>query len=312
VSPYLFRLICLSLAVFFVVNFAMGAILACLSGAALRISATMRARQAARFLFALRIAPALAAVLLVIGLCIPSYLRLEPQAEPEQVGGVCLAAALAALVLWIRSTVQSGRAVLQARRYLGSCREAGEEMQFDSYTTLVVNQPKTMALAGLFRPVLIVSQDIVDALPVDQIEAAILHERSHATAHDNLSRLALLVGPSVFPLDKLKRAWQKYAEWAADDMAVAGDSRRAIALAEALVSVARMGAIPHPSPLTTSFVGEDIAARVERLLDDRAPEPSGFASWWTPLAAISIMGAAIFFRASTFNAIHNALERLVH
>src|SRR5205823_6230938 len=135
---------------------------------------------------------------------------------------------------------------------------------------LVIDAPRTTVSAGLFRPVAIVSRDVVAALSEEQMEAAILHEKSHAKSHDNLKRLAILLAPAVFPLARIEAAWRKFAEWAADDLAVAGDRARSVALAEALVRVARIGR-PQQMALATSLLGDNFSARVERLVNGSVP-----------------------------------------
>ena len=64
------------------------------------------AAPAGRFLLALRLLPAALALFVVAGLCVPSYLWLEPETGPEEVGAGCLAAAILAAVLWGTSTAR--------------------------------------------------------------------------------------------------------------------------------------------------------------------------------------------------------------
>src|SRR5689334_7538084 len=97
-AAYFFRLVCLSLAAFLLVNGIAGAATALLSKAAIRIAETMRPRSAARFLFLLRMLPSVLGITLVLGLCVPSYLWLEPQMVSERVGFACL---LLAALAWI-------------------------------------------------------------------------------------------------------------------------------------------------------------------------------------------------------------------
>lgn len=311
-ASYLFRLICLSLAAFFIVNLMAGAVMAWTSSVAIRFAGRIRAESAARFLFAMRIAPAALALLIVIFLCVPSYLWLEPVAGTEQISGICFAAALAALTLWVRSTIQSWRAVIKSRRYLETCRQVGEQTLLAGQTAFVVPAGPTTALAGLFHHVLLISRDVLDALSAEQIEAAVLHERAHSASRDNLKRLAMLLAPVIFPLRRLERAWRTYAEFAADDRAVAGDPHRSVALAEALVRVARMGESPRLSPLTTSLLGDDISSRVDRLLNDRVPDSCETDYSWSPIVIASALVAALLLRPSTFDLVHSALERLIH
>jgi hypothetical protein len=106
-------------------------------------------------------------------------------------------------------------------------------------------------------------------------------------------------------------------EWAADDGAVAGEPERSLALAAALVQVARLGATPVPVPLATSLMSDDLelATRVDRLLRRSAPPPPMPARarlllrGATALAAGSMM--VLLLRPATFYAAHEFLEALI-
>ena len=108
-APYLLRLLCLCLAAFFVIHSVVGLLVALSGPAAVRIARRMRPRSAGRFLLALRLLPAALALFVVAGLCVPSYLWLEPEINAEEVGAACLAAAVLAAALWTISTAR-GRA----------------------------------------------------------------------------------------------------------------------------------------------------------------------------------------------------------
>lgn len=308
-ASYFFRLASLSLASFFVLNVAAGALLACISNRVVRFASRMPARSAARLLFALRIAPAALAIFLVTAFCVPSYLWWEPQAGSEKIGLLCSAAAAGAILLWSRSIARSWRAIAESRAYLRACLGAAERKQVAGATVLLVPAGRTTVLAGLFRPFVVVSRDVAGVLPAEQLEAAILHERSHATSRDNLKRLAILLAPGIFGLRTLEQAWRRFAEWAADDLAVSGDRRRSLALAEALIRVARLGSEPHTSALTTSLLGGDFSARIDRLLNG---EPGKREYRWQPTAAAMLVITAAILRPSTLDLVHRVLERLMH
>src|ERR1039458_4432118 len=92
-GSYLFRLLCLSMASFFLVHLALGAALSVLAPAAIRLSERLRPQLAARLLLLLRLAPTGLSLLMVAGLLAPSYLWLEPRATIEPIGWVWLVAA---------------------------------------------------------------------------------------------------------------------------------------------------------------------------------------------------------------------------
>ncbi|MGH9743439.1 MAG: hypothetical protein ACRD51_13925, partial [Candidatus Acidiferrum sp.] len=84
--PYLLRLLCLCFASFFVLNAVAGVLVRVFSKFAIRGAESKTPRAAARFLLALRLLPFSLAAVFVLGLCVPSYLWLEPAGTSERVG----------------------------------------------------------------------------------------------------------------------------------------------------------------------------------------------------------------------------------
>ena len=85
-APYLVRLFCLCLAVFFLIHSVAGVAVALSGPAAIRAARRMRPRLAEKFLLVLRLLPAAFALFVVAGICVPSYLWLEPEISAEEVG----------------------------------------------------------------------------------------------------------------------------------------------------------------------------------------------------------------------------------
>jgi hypothetical protein len=274
-APYLLRLLCLCLASFFAVNAAAGLLISFVSRAAVRSAESMRARSAARFLLAVRLFPCVAGISVVLALCVPSYLWLEPQASSERIGWACLALALLGAAGWLVSLARVTRALVLSARFNRGCRQTGCETHLHgelSTAVVVEKDAPLLALTGVFRPHLIVSQAVLRSLSAAELELALQHENAHRTSRDNLKRLFLLLSPGPIPFlrsfSSIERRWATFSEWAADDEAVRGDSHRALSLAAALLRVARMGVAPRLSFLHTSLCADDqdLSARVDRLL----------------------------------------------
>jgi len=280
-AAYLFRLACLSLASFFLVNGIVGAAATLFSGAAIRIARKMRPRSAARFLFVVRMLPSILGLAAVLGLCVPSYLWLEPQIASERVGLACLVLAALAAISCYRSSERTARAIRASGRLTKEWRQAesdalltGRESRVvaDEKALVVQKEEPLLVLSGVFRPRMVISRGVMAELSEEQLDVAVRHEVAHRDSRDNLKRLFLVLSPEFFPFTSrfaaLEKTWAKFSEWAADDEAVQGDPQRALSLATALVRVARIGPRPQLSILHTCLLPEDqdLSSRVERLL----------------------------------------------
>jgi hypothetical protein len=300
ILPYLDRLACLCLAAFFLAHTALAALVSLAASGAIRRAAHMRPRVAARLMFGLRLLPATAAGFFVAGLCTPSYFLLEPKVAMERIGPACLIAALLGAAICASGLVRGAVAAIRSAWYLRRY-QAGDG--------------PVLLLAGVFRPRLIVSPGVRDALTPDEFEAAIRHEEAHSRARDNLKRLLISISPDVFPFVRgfhaLDAGWRTLAEWAADDFAVEGSPQRTLALASALVRVGRMRAgVPLP-PLCTSLLADanDLRTRVERLIEGRRSYEPSPRRLLLGTACIVVVAA---FWPPMFQTVHRALEALAH
>ena len=331
ILPYLLRLLSLSFASFFVLNLVVGVLLTIFSKSAVRLAESRTPTAAARFLLALRILPFVLAALFVLGLCVPSYLWLEPGATAERIGTTCAVLGILGAAICSLSLIRTTRALRVSMRHYRLCRSVGHESHVPGGPSsglviepvvVVQEEAPILALSGLLRPRLLISLSVLRALSAEELDAALRHERAHRTSRDNAKRLLIVLAPDIFPfvrtLRTIERSWAKFAEWAADDQATAGDPSRAVCLAAALVQVARMGAGPRLPILSTSLLAcdRDLSARVDRLLhvspgstvhtheSHRWPRRVGF------LLAVSC--AALLFAPSALSLVHELLERLLH
>jgi Zn-dependent protease with chaperone function len=294
------------------------------SRAAVRMAEKMRPRLAARFLFFVRLLPFLLGIGAVVALCIPSYLWLEPNGTFERVGLVCLTLALLAAASWLLSIVRIARAIVVSLRCHWDWRQAGREALLKegiSPALVVEKEAPLLALAGILRPRLVISESVLRSLSRDQLEVALQHEKAHGTSRDNLKRLVFLLAPNPLPFFSgfsfLEQAWAKFTEWAADDEATCGDSLRAISLAGALVRVARMGTGPRLSLLHTSLLGSDhdLSARIERLLQTEtvhaAPLPRPRMLLATARVGAAVCLATLILWPATLPSVHRLLEQFL-
>jgi beta-lactamase regulating signal transducer with metallopeptidase domain len=261
----------------------------------------------------------------VLAFCIPSYLWLEPEATGEKVGFFCVLTAVMGVGVWVLSILRVAGAVRGTNRYLHECERHGRKVNVrgaDSPALLLADKTPVLAVAGVLRPQLLISKRVMRGLSVQQREAALSHERAHCKSGDNLKRFLILLAPEALPFlptfRGLDRGWSKFTEWAADDQASAGDPQRALSLASALVTVAKMGSKPRLGYLSCSLVGgnQELSERVDRLLRPQ-PKPEkpvrevvAFLS-----SVVALTGSAVAVMViwpGSLSLVHQALEHLVH
>jgi len=321
---YTWRLLCLCCATFFLLHLALAAAMRLSAGTAIRLAARMKPSSAARLLFFLRISPMVLTVFALLAFCIPSYLWLEPEDAGEKVGFACVVMAALGAVIWILSITRVVSAVRGTVDYLHHCERHGHKIHVPgepSPALLLAEEAPVLAVAGVVRPRLVISQKVLHGLTDEQREAALSHERAHRTSRDNIKRFLILLSPDVLPFVRVfttvEHQWAKFTEWAADDQAVAGDSHRALSLAAALVRVARMGSRPKLSYLFSSLLHDDheLTERVDRLLRPQ-PSPGKPAEVLVPFltsagALIACAVATVMVWPGSLSVVHRALEQLV-
>ncbi|MEO8596171.1 MAG: M56 family metallopeptidase [Candidatus Solibacter sp.] len=321
-AAYLPRLVCLCLAVFFVIQFAAGLLITLAGPAIVRAVRGMRPKAAAGLLLALRMLPAALALFVVVGLCVPSYLWLEPELGGEEIGAACISAAVLGACLWAGAAVRGARGLLRASQHKSSCIGLGRRTQLAGShlpVWILDTQAPLFALIGVFRSGVLVSDAVVRALTPAQLDAALRHEEAHFRSRDNLKRLLLLLTPGLLPgirgYQEIERGWGRFIEWAADDEAVGGDNQRSLCLAAALVRMARMGG-SKAIPMGASFLNEcgEVTARVDRLLHPAPPVPAsqrGPLVWGASfaLAAVSVVS---MLHPATLAFCHELIEEVIH
>jgi hypothetical protein len=275
--PYNLRLVCLCLQSLFLVNLAVMIVCAGFGGRVTRAASTMRPANAARLFLTLRLLPFAAALLVVFGLCIPSYLRYEQNTGTEATGWFCLLAAALGLGLCVTTLYRSIRAILQLRSMSELVKHLPAQLSALASTPLCITDPTTsgaplLSLVGILKPRLIVSPRLLQALSPEQFDTALAHEDAHLLSRDNLKRLVLAVTPGALPFAPgpryLESHWQHYAELSADEAASRGLPHRSIALAEALIHVARLANIEREMPFASSLAAGnlELALRIDRLM----------------------------------------------
>jgi Zn-dependent protease with chaperone function len=274
---YLCRLICLALFGAGLLQVVIECLVWSVSGF---VTATLDgtcARRAERRMFLLVLGARIAPYILVLGLLLPSYVRGEENISYERVGLVCVAFAAVVLIWSMRNILRVVKAALTTKRYCGTCREIGRSS--DGLPLLLSpDRNSLVAVAGVFRSKIIVSQALFDAsrFSTGALDVALAHESAHVRHRDNLKLLLLSALPhariQTARRPSLQQQWRLLAELAADEESVCGGGeRRSVLLAETLVALARESAADLPcASIALVSRAEDLRVRVERLLEPAA------------------------------------------
>lgn len=281
---------------------------------ALRAGKPAEAR--ARMLFMLRLLPSAFGLLLVVGLLLPAYWRFEPRDTAENVGwGLGLAAGLGALQIAC-GLLRALRDALHTRRLVSSWLAGSRATWlpgFEGPAHRIESAFPVVSVAGFWRPRLLVARSVLDGCSEEELRAVAAHEMGHLRAGDNLKRLVLRACPDALAWTalgrRIERAWSETAEEAADERAARTLPDAGLALASALVRLARLAPRGRTAvPLSAVLDGGPVARRVERLLAIPPARPLG-----AQLPLAWLLGLLILALAAVgpLRAVHDLTERLV-
>lgn len=229
----------------------------------------------------LTLVPALAAVVLVAAVSVPSLLYglgLGPDhcLGHEHHPHVCSwhGAVLPAWLAWIGAVGWAASSVRMAQVVAGLVRAERVGAALAAFGTQrdgVHVVPVTLAVChavGLLRPRVLVSRAVVDGLGAGELRAAVAHEQAHVDRADPRWSALLALAGCVAPLTsgRWRDLWREAAEEAADD--VAASVTDGATVARALLSVARMRRSPVPG---FAFCASGLERRVVRLLRGASP-----------------------------------------
>jgi hypothetical protein len=253
-------------------------------------------------LLLVRALPVLVPALLVAGLVSPAFHLFEPRQSEEVAGRTLVALAAAGAGLLALGVGRGWRAVARTRRLLNAWTVGARTLEVPGspVPALRIDWPVPLvATVGILRPRLVVARQVLDACTPEQLTAVVAHEAAHLAARDNLKRLFWRSCPDLLALTatgrRMEHDWALAAEESADDRAARPATRRAIDLAEALVTVARL-APPAPSIAETALASplieaSDLERRVRRLLGERRA-PRRLVGWLVGARLVGLAAAS--------------------
>jgi Zn-dependent protease with chaperone function len=147
-------------------------------------------------------------------------------------------------------------------------------------------------LAGIRRPVVLISSEALERLDDVQLDAAIHHEAAHFRHGDQLvAALVTFIGDMVpLPVAPLVALYRRAREFAADQ--VASHEADPDALASALIALARANAVP--ASVAAFAEPATVRARLVALLTDVPPSPAP----WRRIAVTGMLLATLIAGAT--------------
>jgi len=239
-----------------------------------------RLAATSRDLLGLRLLPSAGALLITLTVVLPAFLSFEPHQDHEAAGPVLIVLAALAAAGVSGGLWRGWRACRAARALLACCRP-GPDRIGDAAVHVVDAAEPLVAVVGALRPRIVVSESVRAACSAEEFRAVLAHEAAHLAARDNLKLLMLVAAPDALALTPfaalLTERWRGAAESEADQRATRGDCERRLALASALIKVARLvktPSEPHPA-LGMAVAIDDVPVRVRALLGPPAARARG-------------------------------------
>jgi Zn-dependent protease with chaperone function len=231
-----------------------------------------RVRIASADLLSLRLLPVAGALLFAVTIILPAFLRYEPHQDREAIGPLLEILAGFALLTVGHGIWRGWCACAAARSLLRRCGATKRWAFENGHRVQVVAGEPITAVIGAWRPRVITAECIVSACTQEEFRQVVAHEAAHLSARDNLKLLLLLACPDALAWTALgavlSERWRSAAEFAADERAVGDDPRKRVALASALIKVARLFDASQRArhALTMWVARDDVEGRVRRLL----------------------------------------------
>jgi hypothetical protein len=283
----------------------------------------LSARARAGGLFLLRTFPSTAATVVVVGVLLPAFCRFEPRETSEIVGDTLVGLAVVSAVLILAGLRRGWQASAATRRMLHDWLEHARPLALPGVSVrayAIASEFPVVSLVGVVRPRLFVSERVLRACTPEELSVMVRHERGHLASGDNLKRLLLRICPNLLALTSVGRdlegRWNEACEEAADDYAAGASMPSALALANALLRVARMAPARCASlaSLTALYQGGSIERRVRRLVGRDAPGTSR-AAWLVVVRALAavplVFAVAVLLDGHLLHSVHHLIEVVV-
>jgi Zn-dependent protease with chaperone function len=279
-------------------------------------------KSVADLLFALRVLPLAASVLITFAFVVPSFQLLEPRSVniniDEGIGAMPVALGVGALLLIACGCFRVIAAQAKTSRVVARWLQGARPMNVDAGARTVTfrssREAPPLMLVGVRKPRVLVSESTVALLSHDELHIALQHELAHMQSGDNLKKLVF--GFCPFPgMARLESVWSEAAELAADDAAVS-NLDGAVDLAAALVKLSRLLPLEAAPVCTVGFVTGSVSARVARLLawnegEAGKAQPMRIRPWYAVPPVLAALFCVVATYGPTLALTHEVTEWLV-
>lgn len=251
-----------------------------------------------------RIVPAVGSALVVLTVILPAFLVYEPPHAHDKPGVLVVMLSVLALLMFADGCRRGLRAWRTTRALMRRSRPLLTQSMAGGAQVSVINVKEPLvAVVGGWRQRIVAARCVASACDSEEFGQVLAHEAAHMDARDNLKLLVLLAMPDALAWlpagGALTARWRAATDLEADERASGGDPRKRVALASALIKVARLtlasGRLHRAPRLSSPFGG--LEARVRRLLASSpgaAPAFPGLrlmtGALLTPLLAVPLYG----------------------
>ena len=261
-----------------------------------------------------RLLPAMGSATLVLTVVLPAFLLYEPRHAYDQPGPLLVVSALFTL-LFLGDGVRRGWRAWRSTRGLmrKSQRHVADPATPGAQVTVLNLREPLVGVVGGWRQRIVAAQSVAAACDHEEFRQVLAHEAAHMDSRDNLKLLMLLTMPDALAWLSTGRAlteqWRAATELEADERASGADPRRRLALASALIKVARLSlasSLPRRS-LRRNPPPSGLEHRVRRLLAPSAATRRSFPGRRLLTCALLVPLLAVPLYAS----VHRLIEALV-
>jgi Zn-dependent protease with chaperone function len=282
----------------------------------------VRSESRAAGLFLLRVLPVVASVF-AVGILLRTFYTFEPRETAERIGSSLVALAVAGALLIATGLWRAWRASRATSRLVRAWMAAAQPLELPGIRLRAYSIQAAypvVSVVGILRPRLFVSERVLGECTPDELSAMAHHESRHLVSRDNLKRLLFRACPDPLSLTSvgrmIERQWDEASEEAADDYTVSVSGPSKLALATALLKVARMA--PERSVRTPLLSwlhsGDSIDHRVRRLLLVKRPASSqpGWLVMTQTLALLPAIAAlGVQLHPDLLLGVHRIIETVV-